>query len=155
MNRLFDFAAATLVAPPAKSTDSKPEAGRLDALERELRDATVQSKESMNSQAQGTSSGTAEQKTMQEKYDPQNKTLNYYQSVLCDYSNLLSQMQDDQSSATAAMNLSTLESKTEGSRLIADSSYGLLANQFGLQRQSEDTFKKAKKTGKLSTDNWL
>jgi hypothetical protein len=151
MDRLFDFAAASLV----DNKNEKPDVARLDALERELRDATVQSKSEMSSQLQGTGSGTQEQKTMIEKYDPQNKTLNYYGTVLGDYSTLLGQMENNLSSATSAMTLSTLEAKSEGSRLSSTDSYGMISNQFGLSRQSEETYKKAKKNHKLSSDNWL
>jgi hypothetical protein len=92
---------------------------------------------------------------MQQAFDPQNKDLNFYKTVLGDYSNLLEQMAGNNNAATAAMTLSSLESKTEGSRMSSGESYGMLSNQYGLSRQSMESSKKAKKNMKLSSDNWL
>lgn len=152
MDRLFELQAASLLDKPS----GKPEVSRLDSLERELRGATLQAKESVTNQAQGNAGQpTPEQRDMQEKYDPQNKDLNYYGTVLGDYSTLLKQMVGNNTSATSAMTLSTLEAKSEGSRMSSTESYGMLSNQFGLTRQSGETFKKAKKNQLLSSDNWL
>ena len=152
MDRLFDFQAASMLDKPG----SKPEVSRLDSLERELREATLDSKESMSNQLQGNAgTPTQEQATMQEAFDPANKSLNYYKKVLGDYSNLLEQMQGNNTAATAAMTLSSIEARTEGARMSSGESYGMLSNQFGLSRQSVESSKKAKKNTKLSSDNWL
>ena len=151
MDRLFDFATANVSMPADKA---KPSIDKLDGLERELRDATMESREEMTSQMNGAGTGTAEQRSMVERFDPQNKDVNYYGKVLGDYSAILSQMNSDTSSATAAMNLSTKEAKAETTRLSSES-FDMLSNQFGLTRQSEDSFKKARKTTLMSSDNWL
>lgn len=159
MNRLFTHkVAASLNAqtdPTSRTT--KPSSAKLDALEQELRDDTIDTKTSMVAQGQGQGTGTAQQKQMLAMYDPQNTDYNYYGSIVGDYTNLISQMADDRQGATTAMKLSTVEAKPEADRMQnSEDQWNLLAIQFGLQSRSEKVVKKAMKISKLGAgDSFL
>lgn len=160
MNNLFLAQVSHAFTPPTPNGEKKqpPSSAKLSALEEELRRNTMQERTEQTSQAQGTSQqGTDEQRSMIARFDPQNKTFNTYGNVLGDYDTILKQMQTDVTGASTEMELSTLESKKETTRMALDGShYLMLSHQFGLNANSARVLKKAKKHSRLSADeSWM
>jgi len=126
---------------------------KLDGLEAELRRETVQAKTSIVSEMNGNSAKpTREQADMQQKYAPENTTLNEYNSLIADYTSLISQMQQNIGDAVTPMLLSTLESKSETQRMKPDQ-LQMLTSQFGLNKTADKQVKLARKFNRLQSQD--
>jgi hypothetical protein len=160
MESLFLTQLSTVFDPvPANKADKQPlNSAKLTALEQELRRDTIAAKTEATSQSAGTSQfGTEQQRAMIEQFDPQNTQFNAYGNQLANYDTLLKQMREDTLGSSRAMELSTLESAKETTRMSMDQNhFMMLSHQYGLNSNADRSYRKAKKYSRMQADeSWM
>jgi hypothetical protein len=94
---------------------------------------------------------------MIEQFDPQNTQFNAYGNQLANYDTLLKQMREDTLGSAQAMELSTLESAKETTRMSMDQNhFMMLSHQYGLNSNADRSYRKAKKYSRMEADlTWM
>jgi hypothetical protein len=130
-----------------------PSTEKLQGLEAELREDVIEDKTSMQSQGVNQTAGEphGNQASMLARYAPGDVQMNYAGKKLGDYNTLLQQMRGSVNNATFGMAVSTMDSKRETQKI--GSEYMMLSSQFGLNNRSIKPLKRAKKFGKLASQD--
>jgi len=140
-------------------TDSKQKdvvGGSLSKLEAVLKAQEIDRRELFDAPG-APQKANAKQQHMKNLYVQEDTQLNAYKNSLGDYSNIASQMRTDNDNAVRSMNVSTMQSADEITKISNQNFiYNGLASELGLLHASERQYKKSKKVNRLSSQiNYL
>ncbi len=142
----YDRNLSLFKAPKLKAT--KPPNPKVEALSDILR-GNVMKKDEQISAPQSTQTATPAQHKLQSKLGilTEDNQLGQAANALGNYSHVTAQQNNASLESARAMNVQTLNSQDDISRIVgANSAYSLLANQFSLNQVENRAFKKYKKS---------
>ena len=141
----------------ASRKNDKPQVeSSLAKLEKVLKDQEIKKRE-LFAAPKSSQTPNEKQRRLEHLYLREDDQMNNYKNSLGDYSMIAKQMDDDRDNAIRSMNVSTLQSAKEVTKLANQNlNYMALASEFGLIAASDRMYKKSKKTNKLSAQiNYL